>query len=310
MRQPAPGLQGGRFTPERVAALDALGFVWDQLQQEFERGLAELTIYVKRNGHARVPAGCKTPADFNLGSWCGSRRKDRKEGRLTAERLAALDALGFSWDLLQQDFDRGLSELQRYVGENGNARVQAAHKTSTGFALGTWCTVRREQRKQGTLSAERVAALNALGFSWDLLQQGFDTGLAELAAYLEETGDARVPTKHVTATGFKLGTWCSARRQDRREGRLSAERMAALDALGFIWDPLQQDFDRGLTELAEYVAKNGDARVPIKHLTATGFKLGMWCSVRRKEANRGRLSAERVAALDALGFAWALRDSR
>jgi len=303
-------LNEGRLSPERVAALDALGFVWDQLQQEFERGLAELTTYVEQNGHARVPAGYKTPTDFNLGNWCGSRRKDRKDGRLTAERSAALDALGFSWDLLQQDFDRGLSELERYVEENGNARVQAAYKTSAGFALGTWCTVRREQRKEGRLSAERVAALDALGFFWDPLQQGFDTGLAELAAYVGKAGDARVPTKHVTATGFKLGTWCSARRQERREGRLSAERMAALDALGFVWDPLQLDFDRGLAELAQYVAQNGHARVPIKHLTATGFKLGMWCSVRRKEANRGRLSAERVAALDALGFVWALRDSR
>ena len=119
-----------------------------------------------------------------------------------------------------------------------------------------------------------------------------------------------ISTDSSTATGFKLGTWCSARRQERREGRLSAERMAALDALGFVWDPLQLDFDRGLAELAQYVAQNGHARVPIKHLTATGFKLGMWCSVRRKEANRGRLSAERVAALDALGFVWALRDSR
>jgi Helicase associated domain len=86
--------------------------------------------------------------------------------------------------------------------------------------------------------------------------------------------------------------------------------MAAMDALGFVWDPLQREFDHGLAELAEYVAKNGNARVPIKHLTATGFKLGMWCSLRRKEGNRGRLSPERVAALDALGFAWELRDSR
>jgi Helicase associated domain len=190
--------------------------------------------------------------------------------------LAALDALGFSWDLLQQDFDRGLSELERYVEENGNARVQAAYKTSAGFALGTWRTVRREQRKEGRLSAERVAALDALGFFWEPLQQSFDAGLAELAAYVEEAGDARVPTKHVTATGFKLGAWCSVRRQQRREGRLSAERMAAMDALSFVWDPLQREFDHGLAELAEYVAKNGNARVPIKHLTATGFKLGMW----------------------------------
>ena len=302
-------LKEGRLTAERVAALDALGFIWDQLQQEFERGLAELATYVEHNGDARVPFGYKTPAGFNLGNWCGSRRKDLKEGRLTAERVAALDALGFSWDLLQQDFDRGLSELERYVEENGNARVPAAYKTPAGFALGTWCTVRREQRKKGQLSAERVSALDVLGFVWDPLRQGFEAGVIELAAYVEIDGDARVPTTYVSATGFELGTWCSVRRHERRDGRLSTERVAALDALGFVWDPLQRDFDRGLSELAEYVERNGDARVPIKHLTDTGFKLGMWCSLRRKDGKDGRLSAERVAALDALGFVWALRDS-
>ena len=51
------------------------------------------------------------------------------------------------------------------------------------------------------------------------------------------------PDADVTPTGGKLGKWCSHRRDERKAGRLSAERVAALDALGFVWDPLQQAFD-------------------------------------------------------------------
>ena len=176
--------------------------------------------------------------------------------------MAALDALGFVWDQKQQEFDRGVAELAAYVHAHGNASVPQKHATPTGFKLGTWCSERRKQRKAGRLSDDRVAALEELGFVWDQKQHEFDRGLAELTAYVDANADARVPTNHATATGFKLGTWCSERRKQRKAGQLSDDRLAALDALGFAWDPLQEAFDRGLTELAAYVAANGDARVP------------------------------------------------
>jgi len=35
--------------------------------------------------------------------------------------------------------------------------------------------------------------------------------------------------------GFKLGTWLSRRRQERKNDSLSQERIAALDELGMRW---------------------------------------------------------------------------
>jgi hypothetical protein len=85
-------------------------------------------------------------------------------------------------------------------------------------------------------------------------------------------------------------------------GRLSPERVAALDGLGFVWNPFADAFDQGVAELAAYVAERGDARVPQGYKTSTGFNLGAWCSARRSDYKRGQLPAERVAALDAFGF--------
>ncbi len=70
-----------------------------------------------------------------------------------------------------------------------------------------------------------------------------------------------------------LGTWCSERRKQHKAGRLSTERVAALERLGFVWDPSQEAFDKGLAELVAYVTANGDARVPAGYKTPTGFKL-------------------------------------
>jgi hypothetical protein len=51
----------------------------------------------------------------------------------------------------------------------------------------------------------------------------------------------RVSCGYSTPTGFDLGTWCAKRRQARRDGRLSAERIDTLNALGFVWsDPRKE----------------------------------------------------------------------
>jgi hypothetical protein len=294
----------GRLDAEHVATLDALGFVWDPFQDAFDRGLEELAAYSEANGDARVPTEYSTPGGFKLGDWCNHQRDSRRAGILSVERVAALDAFGFVWDALQDDFDRGLAALAAYLQEHGNVRVPQSYKTPSGFKLGSWCAVRRKQRKADKLLVERVAALDELGFVWDALQDDFDLGLAELAAYVQGHGDARVPAKHLTPSGLNLGTWCNNRRRDRKVGRLSDARIAALDELGFAWDPFREDFDHGLAALATYVQAYGDARVPVQYVTLSGFTLGSWCSVRRRERKTGKLDGERIAALDELGFVW------
>jgi len=295
--------KAGRLAAELVASLDVLGFAWDQLQNEFERAVAELAIYVEANGDARVPTGYATPNGFKLGTWCNNRRRARKAGTLDAERVDALDALGFVWNTKQATFDRGLAELAAFIDQEGHCRVPQ-NQLFRGFKLGSWCNSRRLERKDGTLNAERVAALDALGFVWDQLQDDFERGVDELAAYVQTYGDARVPKSYSTPSGLKLGHWCSKRRSDHKAGKLDAERVAALDALGFVWDPFRDAFDRGLAELATYVRAEKDGHVPRKHATPSGFKLGIWCNRQRADRRAGRLSTERVAALDALGFAW------
>jgi hypothetical protein len=164
----------------------------------------------------------------------------------------------------------------------------------------------RAKRKLGILSAERIDALDALGLVWDAQRDAFDRGLADLAAYVQTHRHARVPTHYLAASGFKLGRWCGHQRRARRDHKLSAERVAELDALGFVWH-LHNAFDLGLDELVTYIEANGNARVPTGHSTPGGFNLGKLCSNRRYDRRAGKLNAERVAALDALGFVWDAR---
>jgi hypothetical protein len=56
-----------------------------------------------------------------------------------------------------------------------------------------------------------------------------------------------------------------------------------------------------LHELAEYKRANGHCRVP-KYIDGPSMVLGNWVSKQRVDNNINKLSAERVAKLNAIGF--------
>ena len=191
-----------------------------------------------------------------------------------------------------------------------------AHKErrdGVAFSLGSWCSARRTERNAGKLSEEHIIALDALGFEWDPAQVDFQRGLDVLEQFAKREGHTRIPrdvTEVFNGEDFKLGWWCDYRRKQWRRGTLSAENIAALDALGFIWDSAESDFQYGLGALAQFVKREGHARVKHRHketIDGVNFNLGTWCASRRKEWKAGKLAEERIAALDAHGFEWTLR---
>jgi hypothetical protein len=65
------------------------------------------------------------------------------------------------------------------------------------------------------------------------------------------------------------------------------ERSDVLEALGFIWDPFEEDFQIGLGYLKVYKAERGDCRVLQRFKAEDGFALGNWCTNRRKDYTVG-----------------------
>ena len=305
--------RSGTLSPERIAALGALpGWTWSVLDDAWNQGMNALRHYVATHGHALVPLEHKTETGFGLGSWVGGRRKSYSNGKLSADRVAALEALpGWTWSVLEDAWSQGMNALRHYVATHGHARVPHRHKTADGFVLGVWISVRRREHSNGTLSPERIAALEALpGWTWSVLDDAWNQGMNALRHYVATHGHALVPLEHKTETGFGLGSWVGGRRKSYSNGKLSADRVAALEALpGWTWSVLEDAWSQGMNALRHYVATHGHARVPHRHKTADGFVLGVWISVRRREHSNGTLSPERIAALEALpGWTWSVLD--
>lgn len=203
---------------------------------------------------------------------------------------------------------RHLAELDDFIAEHRHTRVP----TTDQRGLGAWvAAVRRARRGTGpmTLTPQRIAELDARGFVWSVRQRptplDWTERLAELDAFIAEHGHARVPQ-----ADRGLGNWVRsvrAARVGRGTYRLTPQRIADLDARGFLWSSdlarhRDQEWEQRIGLLREFVSEHGHTRVPRRHPA-----LGEWArSVRRSRlgATDVRLTADRIAQLDALGFEW------
>jgi len=281
---------------EKIGRLNDLGFIWDPFETDWVESFSRLEKFYEKNGHSSVPARHKTEDGFTLGNWVVRLRKIKDS--LSKEKIGRLNDLGFIWDPFETDWVESFSRLEKFYETNGHLRVPARHKTKDGFLLGGW--VASQRRYKNSLSQERIDRLNGLGFVWNPLETDKEEGYSHLEKYYETNGHSRVPTRYKTEDGFKLGKWVSYRRNNKDS--LSKEKIGRLNDLGFIWDPLETDWEEGYSHLEKFYEANGHSRVNIRHKTKEGFQLGSWVSHRRRYKNS--LSQERIDRLNGLGFVW------
>lgn len=219
-------------------------------------GIAHFEAFIAEHGHARVPGTFVCEDGMRLGLWVMRCRKDRRLGaeRLTDERIAQLDDLGFDWtpprgrtiDDFAEQWANGIDHLARYRDAHGHLDVPPRWVCEDGFRLGEWASRRRAERRREspTLTPERIRQLDALGFGWGprttrstFEQQRWANAVAHLTDYVAEHGHARVPHRFTCPDGFRLGIWVFTRRADRRHAlaSLTPERITELDNLGFDW---------------------------------------------------------------------------
>lgn len=203
----------------------------------WNKRINELREYKAAWGNA--DATLETP----LGKWCATQRTLRSEGKLSDARLAELAALGFSWvsptdgDVISRcDWDEMCARLTAYIAENGNAQVPKKYKQDP--QLGGWVATVRRTHGNG-LGDARNAQLEAIGFEWVSTRKcgsAFMENFRELRSYWEQHGTTEVAADGAEeAAAAALIKWSDAQRSARQKGKLSDERVAYLDGLGFRW---------------------------------------------------------------------------
>ncbi len=140
-------------------------------------------------------------------------------------------------------------ELKRYRDTNGHCDVPQIYDTG----LGTWVSAQRSQFKRyiigktSSMTHQRKAALDKLGFSWSLRKRfSWEERFSELKEFSEtHGGSCDVPNEG----DYKpLWTWCQNQKQAYKRGRegkshpVAAERIALMEQIGFRWSTAGGDY--------------------------------------------------------------------
>ena len=313
----------GELAAERERKLNSIGFEWSPFSKQWEQLFDMLRQFHFDHGHCRVPA--KWAKNPKLASWVAVQRARKPAGKLSTERIAALDGLGFSWSGRSSSgkaWESMFAALKQFCQENGHTNVP--QKYVTNRKLGWWVSIQRRDRRKGKLDSKQIAQLDGIGFNWSPQSggtspddEGWKAMLASLQQFKNEYGHCRVPAQW--SINPKLANWVATQRRFKKHGELKAERVAALDGIGFEWilergsvvPPLNQRgnmltaaqaWDAMFLKLQEYNHVNGNCLVP--QGWKGNRKLADWVSEQRVANNKGRLDAERCRRLEGLGFDW------
>lgn len=270
----------------------------------FEYAVGELRRYSSEFGHVDVPRGYVASSGFQLGMWAHNVR-NRKQV-LSEKRRRLLEAEGFTWDPFQRDWELGLAALRAFKAANAHPYFRVDDVVAD-FPLGAWGANRRRDRNRGNLPQWKIDELDRENFVWSPFDDKFTVFIKHLAEFKLRTGSLDVARGTESPTGYPLGKTVSHYRNARKRGvRLTPRKIAALDALGFIWDKYGADFQIGLGQMRSYQEMHGSSNVPLDHVTPQGFRLGQWLLKRRQQHWSGELARTdpRFISLDELGVDW------
>ncbi|WP_344571562.1 helicase associated domain-containing protein, partial [Streptomyces fulvorobeus] len=298
-----------------------------------ENGIADL--------HA-VPYDTETAVGttkaFPLGRWVHQQRKSLRAGELDPHRKELLDEAGMVWEPGDEAWENKLAALRSYHRATRHLapRQDAVWGEGEGKGLVPVGQHMANLRRKGGLgkdperAAARAAQLAKIDPDWNcpwpLDWQRHHKLLADLAA--DEAGGMLPDIQPgVLMDGDDIGRWLQQQQKPGTWKQLSTEQQERLMKLGVQPDQApapaptvarttkgpnkaQQAFQRGLTALAQYVAREGESTVKRTHREKIviddqehDLALGIWYS--NQKQRRDKLTAEQLAALAELGVSWA-----
>jgi superfamily II DNA or RNA helicase len=272
-----------------IQILDRLGVSWD-------RWFGLLKKYHDLEGHSRVAQNHIFEGE-RLGTWVSEQRSHKD--RLSLEKIAKLDSLGFSWDPRTERWEEAMTALKVFHKRNGHCRVPRNYSEGS-VKLSSW--VQRQRRDKGELTSDQIRQLDSIGFSWDPFAELWEEGFEGLKEFREHTGHCVVQSGIKTQSGGDLKSWVTRQRKIRQ--KLTQSQVSRLNSIGFIWDPFTEMWEAGFNALCKFKAREGHCLVASNERTKNGFKLGAWVVRQRQKQAKGELASDHIERLNSLGFCW------
>ena len=304
-------IQQAYLTKERIEALERLGMVWDVPDYLWEQSYAACVEYHRTHGDLDIPFDFVSKDGIKIGGWIRNQRAAKQgkgcHSKLTEEQIKRLDSIGMLWDTkYDRAWEAAYEEARAYYDKHKSLDIPTTYVTAGGFKLGRWIAAQRTKGER-CLSQERRNKLNDIGMIWDK-PDAWEMRYRLASEYFLTNGNLRVPAGY-KANGVWLNKWLNEQRQiywGKRKGKtLSVDRVHRLEAIGMTWDSRQkQDWREQYEDAKNFYEERGNLDVPVGFISPKGKRLDLWVNRQRKLRQEGKLTAEQIAAMDALGMVW------
>lgn len=284
-------MRGGRLDPKNPNKKNHL-FLW---AHDMEACVAPLTLLRQQDPefHKKVRV---MGTDYNAtdNSVTRTELNERTDTIRTFIQTGCM-TLDERWEARRQEWMKFYNETKRTPSQHA--------EDMTEKRLGRWQRNMRQNKKNGHLSQERIDALEKTeGWKWEEADP-FPENLKDWVALYQR--NQRTPSTIAKDKEEKrLGRWTSQMRQWKKKGKLTQERIDALEKTeGWKWEEADP-FPENLQEWMKFYQRN--QRTPSQHAEdETERRLGKWTSDMRQKKKKGKLSQERIDALNNTeGWKW------
>lgn len=218
----------GQLSSAQRSELDAVpGWVWDPLADSWDSHFGAASAWLSAGNRGSSLGGSARHAGIPVGRWADDQRRRARSGKLDQARRERLEALpGWEWQPADARWRERFCELEAVV-ERGGPLPQA---------LSWWCCAQRSAYTEGTLAEPYVKMLGALdGWSWSPLADSWYGRLEQLRSHVAATGSVTFSNRRAAGPD-PLSFWVSRQRRSWRDGRLEADRVAALETIPtWVW---------------------------------------------------------------------------
>ncbi|QNR65490.1 Helicase associated domain protein [Paenibacillus peoriae] len=224
----------GLLLEHRTIKLNAIGFVWNEHEYNWNETFKQLNQFKEREGHLNVPARCVLDNGVNLGAWVASQRTSYKANKLPQERIDKLNSVGFQWEVVSANSWNNVFELLFiYKNKHGHINIPVRYEVD-GIKLGVWVNAQRQFYKNNKLSQDRIDKLNSINFTWSVANETWENNFNLLIDYMNKYGNCSPPRYYMVGE-VKLGVWLNNQRKFYKNNKLSQERINKLNSIGFQW---------------------------------------------------------------------------
>lgn len=154
-----------RLSAQRAAVLDDdPTFLWDPFADEWALKLEELRVFIAEHG---VPPKKGTEGAHLIARWLHAQKSLARTNQMPPERAALMEEVaGAGWWELSQPWADGLAEYREFVISHQRLPRKTSNETNEQ-RVGEWMHNQRTRYVRGTLSDERIAAVETVpGHKW------------------------------------------------------------------------------------------------------------------------------------------------